>query len=265
MSQISCVFSWVLAVQAGYRCPPHDHPCTEIVFSDNTAGVLNQGGRDLAYEHHSVFVYQPSALHWIENRLEGEQICIGVVGCQSELLPEGVWAATPMLHRCFSDIRGALASADRLQAMRLDLLSGMVVCELLSLQTSMRLPPRNRAQQARDIIENGLTAPLSLQELARRVYVSPEYLRQLFRKEFGESITAYVIRRRIELAARLLHTSKDPIKSVADEAGFPNEYYFSRVFRKVMAVSPSQWRRTGKISADSQPMDPSDSVDLENP
>jgi AraC-like DNA-binding protein len=171
-----------------------------------------------------------------------------VVGCQSELLPEGVWAATPILRRCFGDIRRALANADRLQAMRLDLLSGMVACELLSLQPSMCLPARNRAQQARDIIESALTAPLSLKQLAQRVYVSPEYLRQLFRKEFGESITSYVIRRRIELAARLLRTRDAPIKNIADDAGFPNEYYFSRVFRKVMGVSPSQWRRAEKTS-----------------
>jgi len=248
MSQVSCVFSWILAVKAGYRCHPHAHPCTEIVFSEKAAGMLSQGGRDLAYGDHSVFVYQPNAPHWIENHCAGEQICIGVVGCQSELLPEGVWAATPILRRCFGDIRRALANADRLQAMRLDLLSGMVACELLSLQPSMCLPARNRAQQARDIIEGALTAPLSLKQLAQRVYVSPEYLRQLFRKEFGESITSYVIRRRIELAARLLRTRDAPIKNIADEAGFPNEYYFSRVFRKVMGVSPSQWRRTQQTS-----------------
>jgi AraC-like DNA-binding protein len=248
MSQISCVFSWMLAVKAGYRCQPHAHPCTEIVFSEKTAGMLSQGGRDLAYGDQSVFVYQPNAPHWIENRCAGEQICIGVVGCQSEVLPEGVWAATPIMRRCFDDIRRALANADRLQAMRLDLLSGMVVCELLSLQPSICLPPRNRAQQARDIIESGLTTPFTLQQLARRVYVSPEYLRQLFRKEFGESITSYVIRRRIELAARLLRTRDDPIKNIANEAGFPNEYYFSRVFRKVVGVSPSQWRRAEKTS-----------------
>lgn len=243
MAQVSCVFSWVLPVAEGFRCRPHAHPCTEIVFTGNTRGVLNQGRQTFSYGDHSIFVYQPNATHWIENHRAGEQVCIGVIGCQAELLPEGVWSATPAIRRYFEDIRLALAGSDRQQAVRLDLLSGIVVCELLSLQPSMRLPPRNRAQHARDVIENSLASPLSLAELARRVYVSPEYLRQLFRKEFGESITAYVIRRRIELAARLLRATGDPIKEIAAQAGFPNEYYFSRVFRKVMAVSPSQWRR----------------------
>lgn len=249
MAQVSCVFSCVLPVTAGHRCLPHAHPCTEIVFSEKTMGVLNQGGRTFVYGNRSVFVYQPNATHWIENRRAGEHICIGVVGCQAELLPEGVWAATPLLLRCFEDIRRTLANTDRQQATRLDLLSGLVVCELASFQPSMRLPPRNRAQQARDVIENTLTTPVSLAELARRVCVSPEYLRQLFRKEFGESITSYVIRRRIEMAARLLRATDDSVKEIAARAGFPNEYYFSRVFRKVMAVSPSQWRRAENFPA----------------
>lgn len=249
MAQASCVFSWVMPIASGHRCHPHEHACTEIVFSDKTSGALHQGGRTFAYGDRSNFVYQPGASHWIENRRAGEHVCLGVVGCQAERLPEGVWTATPRLMAWFREIRRIVASTDRLQAVRLDLLSGLVVCELLSLQPAMRLPPRTRAQQARDVIDNALTTPLSLRELARRVFVSPEYLRQLFRKEFGESITSYVIRRRIELAARLLRMTDDPVKGIAAQAGFPNEYYFSRVFRKVMAVSPSQWRRMEKPSA----------------
>lgn len=243
MAQASCIFSWVLPVPKGHRCEPHAHPCAEIVFTDKSAGLLYQGGKTFRYEDHSIFVYQPNATHWIESHRAGENICVGVVGCQVELLPEGVWKATPRLLRYFSEVREILAQADRFQSARLDFLSGLIVCELLSLQPALRLPPRSRAQQARDAIENDLTTPLSLKELARRVFVSPEYLRQLFREEFGESITAYVIRRRVELASRLLRAMDVPIKEIAAQSGFHSEYYFSRVFRKVMGVTPTQWRQ----------------------
>jgi len=250
MSQARCVFSWVASIKTGHRCEMHTHACTEIVYSGGTAGTLYQGSRQFVYGDRSTFVYQPGSTHWVENRHDGEHICVGIVGCGAASLPEGVWDSNAPLVNRFAEIRQVIQTADPLQTTRLDFLAGLLVCDLLSLQPNWVVAPLSRAGRVREHIENSLTTPLCLEELAGSVSVSKEYLRQLFREEFGESITQYIIRRRIDLAAQLLHTTHDPIREIAAQTGFANEYYFSRLFRKVREMSPSEWRAKLAVSRD---------------
>jgi AraC-like DNA-binding protein len=243
MAHVRCAFSWHFSIQSGHACLPHEHACTEIVFSSGTEGVLFQEGRQLEYRDGSVFVYQPGSSHWIENSGGGEHVCVGVIGCEAERLPSGVFQSTFSLARRFEEIKQVLTECDRLRSRKLDLLAGLVVCDLMALQPSLSLPPRSRAEKVRDLLESSLSEPLSLDEIAGRLFVSREYLRQLFRREFGESITNYIIRRRIEVAAQFLISSTDSVKEIAAQVGFPNEYYFSRVFRRLKEMPPSEWRR----------------------
>ena len=253
MAVVHCAFSWFHPVGEGHRCPAHAHECTEIVFSLRSEGVLQQRGRSYAYGDQSVFVYQPGASHWVANRRAGDHCCIGVVGCQADRLLEGVWPVDGSLAGRFHDIietlHGEHGAGGRQS--RLDLLSGLVICDLLDRQPARCNEGLSRAQRIRQIIEDRLTEPVLLEKLAREIHVSRDYLRQLFRNEFGESITRYVMRRRVEFASRLLLNSRDSVKEVAAQAGFSSEFYFSRVFRRFMGRPPSLWleaRRSGRVT-----------------
>ena len=68
------------------------------------------------------------------------------------------------------------------------------------------------------------------------------YLSNLFRKEVGMTITEYVTNHRILHAADLLLTSMQPVKTIAKQVGFADVQYFSRVFKKKMGKTPSQFR-----------------------
>jgi AraC family L-rhamnose operon transcriptional activator RhaR len=52
----------------------------------------------------------------------------------------------------------------------------------------------------------------------------------------------YIIMKRIQHAKALLGASQKSIKSIAFECGFESEHYFSRLFRKVAGVSPTDFR-----------------------
>lgn len=49
---------------------------------------------------------------------------------------------------------------------------------------------------------------------------------------------------RIELACSLLLTTSQPLKVIAEEVGFCDEYYFSRVFRRLRGLPPGAFRQT---------------------
>jgi YesN/AraC family two-component response regulator len=57
---------------------------------------------------------------------------------------------------------------------------------------------------------------------------------------------AYFIHLRVRLACRLLDLSDKPIKVVAIETGYRDPYYFSRVFKKAMGLSPEKYRAIKK-------------------
>ena len=67
--------------------------------------------------------------------------------------------------------------------------------------------------------------------------------RMHFRKETGESPQQYSRRIRVEAACRYLRYSDKTIDEIAELTGFPDRYYFSRVFRQLQHYPPAEYRR----------------------
>jgi len=91
-------------------------------------------------------------------------------------------------------------------------------------------------------IERNLHRRMTLAELAALVHLQPNYFSALFAKRFGRSPTRYVQLRRVEVAAEQLVASAVPLKQIADDLGFSDEFHLSRAFKLVMGVAPSVYR-----------------------
>lgn len=236
-----CVFAFDLDVPAGHACHPHAHATPEIVFSAGCAGTLHQDRIDLSYADATVFVYQPGEPHWIENTTPGRQTCVGLAGAGIETVPAGVYPITPELTALLKDLQRAMRRERTNDEHRLDLLAGLIALELVETTVAPR-PQRTPAERVRDIIDTQFAVDWDVASLAREVYVSPDYLRQLFRTEYGEPVIHYLIGRRIDYARALLRETDDTVASIAEACGFHDPYYFSRVFRKHTGCSPSHYR-----------------------
>jgi two-component system response regulator YesN len=92
-------------------------------------------------------------------------------------------------------------------------------------------------------ISGRLTEPLSLQGLCDHFGVSQTYISRMFRKYTGQSFINYLTLLRIEKAKSLLARKDILVKDAAALTGFTDQFYFSRVFRSVTGVSPSEWIR----------------------
>jgi len=242
MSSAKCFFVFSVVMAAGHRCPGHGHPCTEIVWCDGAAGWLHHHHQRRRYTPGDVFTYQPGAEHLVRNDVAGRHLCLGVNGCGADLLPVTVCRATPEL--CQRLTRVAELSGDEpLVAAERDLLAGLVVLELRRL---LAPPPseaeQDRAHAAKAILDTRFAEPLSIREVASSLYVSPDYLRQLFKSQFGDAPLHYLLRKRIAYAEHLLRETDWPVQRVAAACGIPNPYYFSRLFRKLTGHPPSASR-----------------------
>lgn len=98
-------------------------------------------------------------------------------------------------------------------------------------------------------IDSHLDQPVTLAELAAIVHLHPHYFSNLFKKIMHVPPLTYVVQRRIEKAQHLLWLTDEPVKSVAWQVGYEDEFYFSRVFKKTTGVSPSRYREQRRMGA----------------
>lgn len=102
--------------------------------------------------------------------------------------------------------------------------------------------PDPRVRQVLDLIAADPGAPLRVDQLARRVALSPSRLAHLFRAETGDSIGNVVLAARLRRAATLLETTGLPVGRIGAEVGFASPYHFSRQFRQRFGVPPTAYR-----------------------
>jgi AraC family transcriptional regulator len=101
---------------------------------------------------------------------------------------------------------------------------------------------RHRILKVQLHIQEHLDEDLSLERLARLAHFSPFHFHRIFSALVGESVHDYVRRLRLEAAAMLLMTTERPITRIAFDSGYDTHESFTRAFRQMFGVSPSQFR-----------------------
>jgi AraC family transcriptional regulator len=101
---------------------------------------------------------------------------------------------------------------------------------------------RHRILKVQLHIQENLDDELSLEKLARIAHFSPFHFHRVFKAIVGEGVNEYVRRLRLEAAAVELKTTDRPVTQIAFAAGYQAHEAFSRAFRQMFGVSPTQFR-----------------------
>ena len=97
--------------------------------------------------------------------------------------------------------------------------------------------------RARDLLEARICEPVRLTELASELGVNPSHLSRAFRRAYGVSLSAWLRRRRVELACAALADPAASLAQVAHAVGFADQSHLCRSFRQVTGLTPGAWRR----------------------
>ncbi len=92
-------------------------------------------------------------------------------------------------------------------------------------------------------IEKHYQENLTLQHISNQFFISREYISRKFKQEFKVNFSDYMSRFRIEKSKLLLLNPHLRIAQIAEEVGYPDVKYFSKVFKKIAGVSPNQFRK----------------------
>ena len=107
-------------------------------------------------------------------------------------------------------------------------------------------PDRARKKQnllpVRNYLEVHYTEKIVLDELADRFFISKFHLSRVFKEQFGVSIHAYVRNLRITKAKQMLRFTDKKLEDIGYRCGLGAPHYFSRIFRQVEGITPSEFR-----------------------
>ena len=92
-------------------------------------------------------------------------------------------------------------------------------------------------------IQNRYMDQISLEEMAQRYALTPNYFSSLFKKRTGRRFVEYLTAVRLERAAELLRETDDFVYQITERCGYMDERYFIRQFRKQYHMSPLAYRR----------------------
>ncbi|EZP75173.1 AraC family transcriptional regulator [Parageobacillus genomosp. 1] len=97
--------------------------------------------------------------------------------------------------------------------------------------------------KAKDYIDEHYHHPLTLEEVAEYVGISPYYFSKLFKDRFGMTFIDYVTDVRIARAKKEMANPNKSLKEICFLVGYNDPNYFSRVFKKHTGMSPSEYRK----------------------
>lgn len=133
----------------------------------------------------------------------------------------------------------------RLKAYMLELIS--VYLEHLSINVTEEAPSHDlqKLEAIIQYIDNHLADNITVEELAKQVYLHPNYFIMFFKGIMGSSPIQYVNNRRMDLAKTLLLQPECNVSEVASKVGM-QIYYFSRMFKSYTGLSPSRFRKQAR-------------------
>ena len=95
----------------------------------------------------------------------------------------------------------------------------------------------------KEYLDRNYAEKITLDGLATHFYINKYYLTKVFKEQYGQSITAYLLNIRITKAKQLLRFSEKSVEEIGMEVGLGAPHYFSQTFKSVEGVPPSVYRK----------------------
>jgi len=251
----------------------HSHDFCEIFYLRTGSCIYSVNNSIYHLAAGDLFIVTPGDTHC--TRYEGLVPCERiVVYFNPDVLPDSYWQSHSEINSGLSRSgKVVLAKKGRLQLEALlnqmleennipdeysyEFLTLQVMSLLLSLQRNgifvyEQIKPTAGINISTDIedalryIAQNFAMPLTLEEIAENINLSPTYLSKKFKKVTGVTFKEYVNYIRIRQACQMLITTDDTITKIAVNCGFNSSNYFKDCFRRVNGISPRSFRKQSK-------------------
>jgi len=257
----------LLCTRIGYQGPSPAHYIPRpdgsrdqiLIFCTNGRGWLELDGKEWPVNRHDVFliprgkphVYgadpdMPWSNYWVHFRGRQSPVFADLIGrAKSPVVHlhrhEEIVASFEQLYHRMSNahtVPELIAASGTLS---------QLLCMIQLRMGSAELKNQNAEaaiERSLDFMHRNLEKKLRLRDLARVAGISPGHYGMLFHKKHRQTPIDYFNRLKIQKAGELLKSTNSPINTIGESLGFLDPYYFSRLFKKVIGISPRAYRGT---------------------
>ena len=120
--------------------------------------------------------------------------------------------------------------------------------ELLKNPVSSGSKSMTTYQLLREYLNENFHQPISRDDISHRLGYNPSYISRLFKAYSGESLSAYLIRLRMEKAAHILTNTAYSVDDAAVQCGYNDTGYFIKAFRGYYGITPGKFRDRNKYN-----------------
>lgn len=239
-----------LRFPAGLELPPHAHPETNIAVVLSGGWHAGHSANELDCFAPTVLVEPAGELH--ANRFGPIETAVLSLSLQADRLGSVVGDVTRRFLHVRDPYIEVLARRAANELERPDDVTPLAV-EAAALELVARLARSVGLERrpawlgrAREVLEDRYADPLTVDEIADAVGIEPDRLARGFRRAYGEPLSDYLRRIRVNAAARLLATTDEPISQVAGEVGFSDQSHLTRWFGRYLETTPARYRGSAR-------------------
>lgn len=115
------------------------------------------------------------------------------------------------------------------------------------IQKRTSIPEPAAIKAMKEYMKQHFRENLTLDTIAESAFLSASYASRLFKKQMNVSIMDYLLQLRMDEAKKMLRETNFSIDDISSRTGYADSSYFTKVFRKAMGVTPSQYRQSLKV------------------
>ncbi|AIQ24901.1 response regulator [Paenibacillus sp. FSL H7-0737] len=223
------------------------HSINYVEWLDQVKAAVEVGNTKLVLENISILFNEAKQIKWDPSALKFH--LLGLLSDLDNLIlkwntqvltstEQNRVGATTLLESFESDI----SQAESMEGLSLSIEQAMQEAINLLYQVKSNIY-RKEVLRITEILQENVENKITLDRLAQEVNMNVNYLCRVFKQDTGRSIVQYMNELKINKAIELLKLPGTRIKEVASQVGIDDPFYFNRVFKKIVGLSPSDFRK----------------------
>lgn len=223
------------------------HSINYVEWLDQVKAAVEVGNTTLVLENISILFNEAKQIKWDPSALKFHLLGLlsdldnMILKWNTQVLPsteQNRVGATTLLESFESDI----SQSESMEGLILTIEQAMQEAINLLYQVKSNIY-RKEVFRITEILQENVEKKITLDRLAQEVNMNVNYLCRVFKQDTGRSIVQYMNELKINKAIELLKLPDTRIKEVASQVGIDDPFYFNRVFKKIVGLSPSDFRK----------------------
>ncbi|OCT12558.1 hypothetical protein A8709_32595 [Paenibacillus pectinilyticus] len=205
----------------------------KLADSDGAAKSVNDFIKELEVRHLPFEQYQSLLVHFLSGLLE-------------ELIRMGI---NPVVHnQGENNVYTAFLKRSTIPDMKNWLLE-FVASECQAVAGQLNNDDNSHISRLMELINQQIVSDVSLSVLATQLGLNSAYISRLFKQETGQNFSEYIKELRIERSKQMLAQTELQIQQIAEQIGYNNSYYFIRIFKESVGMTPGEYKKLIKQSS----------------